>query len=95
MVVFLPLVAVTGVTGSFFRALAITMTVSLLTSLLLAVTFTPGLALLLLGERKGDEAKAHADAEHGEAGPVLGRILYWHKRTLEWALSRPVWLGVF
>ena len=95
VVVFLPLVAVTGVTGSFFRALAITMTVSLLTSLLLAVTFTPGLALLLLGERKGDEAKAHADAEHGEAGPVLGRILHWHKRTLEWALSRPVWLGVF
>ena len=45
VVVFLPLIAVTGVTGSFFRALAITMTVSLLTSLLLAVTWTPGLAL--------------------------------------------------
>ena len=41
VVVFLPLIAVTGVTGSFFRALAITMTVSLLTSLLLAVTWTP------------------------------------------------------
>ena len=36
VVVFLPLVAVTGVTGSFFRALAITMTVALLTSLVLA-----------------------------------------------------------
>ena len=97
VVVFLPLVAVTGVTGSFFRALAITMTVSLLTSLLLAVTFTPGLALLLLGERKaGDTAEQkHVDAEHGEAGPVLGRILHWHKRVLEWTLSRPVWLGVF
>ena len=46
VVVFLPLIAVTGVTGSFFRALAITMTVSLLTSLVLAVTFTPGLALI-------------------------------------------------
>ena len=33
VVVFLPLVSVTGVTGSFFRALAITMTASLLTSL--------------------------------------------------------------
>jgi multidrug efflux pump subunit AcrB len=52
VVVFLPLVAVTGVTGSFFRALAITMTAALLTSLALAVTFTPALSLSLLGERK-------------------------------------------
>ena len=36
VVVFLPLIAVTGVTGSFFRALAITMTAALLTSLALA-----------------------------------------------------------
>ena len=47
VVVFLPLIAVTGVTGSFFRALAITMTAALLTSLLLALTWTPGLSLVL------------------------------------------------
>ncbi len=47
VIVFLPLVFVTQVTGSFFRALAITMTVALLTSLLLALTFTPALSLLL------------------------------------------------
>ena len=41
MVVFLPLIAITGVTGVFFRALAMTMTVSLLTSLALALTWTP------------------------------------------------------
>ena len=46
--VFLPLVAVTGVTGSFFRALAITMTVALLTSLTLALTWTPSLSFYLL-----------------------------------------------
>ena len=44
IVVFLPLIATTGVTGSFFRALAVTMTVSLLTSLLLALTWTPTLS---------------------------------------------------
>jgi CzcA family heavy metal efflux pump len=90
VVVFLPLIAVTGVTGSFFRALAITMTVSLLTSLGLAVSFTPGLALLLLGPRdaRGGEA---GDGEHG---PVLGRILAWHRGALDWSLGRPVWLGV-
>src|ERR1700761_663234 len=44
IVVFLPLVFITGVTGSFFRALAVTLTVSLLTSLLLALTWTPALS---------------------------------------------------
>lgn len=94
VVVFLPLIAVTGVTGSFFRALAITMTVSLLTSLLLAVTFTPGLALILLGSRKVRvDPGSTADAEHNKAGPVLGRIMGWHQWTLDWSLTRPLWLG--
>src|ERR1700756_2185679 len=44
IVVFLPLISITGVTGSFFRALAITMTVALLSSLLLALTWTPTLS---------------------------------------------------
>jgi multidrug efflux pump subunit AcrB len=48
IVVFLPLIAVSGVTGSFFRALALTMTVALLSSLLLALTWTPALSALLL-----------------------------------------------
>jgi multidrug efflux pump subunit AcrB len=56
VVVFLPLIATTGVTGSFFRALAVTMTAALLTSLALAVTFTPALSLSLLGERKPRDA---------------------------------------
>jgi multidrug efflux pump subunit AcrB len=44
VVVFIPLIAITGVTGVFFRALAVTMSVSLLTSLALAVTWTPTLS---------------------------------------------------
>ena len=61
VVVFLPLIAVTGVTGSFFRALAITMAVSLLTSLALAVTWTPGLAMVLLKARKREESRFKRD----------------------------------
>jgi multidrug efflux pump subunit AcrB len=48
IVVFLPLISMTGVTGSFFRALAITVTVSLFTSLLLALTWTPTLSQYLV-----------------------------------------------
>jgi CzcA family heavy metal efflux pump len=91
VVVFLPLIVVTGVTGSFFRALAITMTVSLLTSLVLAVSWTPALALLLLKEGSGDSAEKES---HAEPGGVFGRIMGWHQKILDWSLSRPVWLGV-
>src|SRR5678810_682792 len=44
VVVFLPLTLLTGVTGVFFRSLALTMSVALLTSLVLALAFTPVLA---------------------------------------------------
>ena len=86
VVVFVPLIAVTGVTGSFFRALAVTMTISLLTSLLLAVTFTPGLALILLNKPAEPGAAHH---RHVAEGTVLGRVLGWHRRGLEWSLRRP------
>ena len=61
VVVFIPLIVITGVTGVFFRALAVTMTVSLLTSLVLAVTWTPNLSQFFIkGRRKGpDDATAH------------------------------------
>ena len=55
VVVFLPLIATTGLTGAFFRALAVTMTAALLTSLLLALTWTPGLSIVLL--RKADRGR--------------------------------------
>jgi CzcA family heavy metal efflux pump len=91
VVVFLPLIAVSGVTGSFFRALAITMTVSLLTSLLLAVTWTPGLALVLLRGRQ-DISPALPD-RHAEPGKVLSNVMGWHRSALERSLARPWLLG--
>ncbi len=107
VVVFLPLIAVTGVTGSFFRALAITMAVSLLTSLLLAVSWTPGLAMLLLkprSEKAEGSSGNHSEVApaqntstepaHPAPGPVMGRIMGWHRKVLEWSLARPIWLGL-
>ncbi|WP_263415739.1 efflux RND transporter permease subunit [Terriglobus albidus] len=89
VVVFLPLVSVTGVTGSFFRALAITMTVALLTSLLLAVTWTPALSLALLRDRKnGQEEKRHEE-HHGK---LMTRVIAAHHRVLTWSLARPAML---
>ena len=91
VVVFLPLVSVTGVTGSFFRALAITMTVALLTSLLLAVSWTPALSLVFLRERRIEDGKTKADL-HDEHGRFMRKILQWHERGLGWSLNRPLTL---
>ncbi len=57
IVVFLPLIAITGVTGVFFRAMAVTIGAALLTSLALALTWTPTLCLYLL--RRPDSGSAN------------------------------------
>ena len=101
VVVFLPLVAVSGVTGVFFRALAITMAAALVTSLALALTWTPGLSYVLLKEGKvsGENHSApgsedsEREAEHAGKGTLMGRVLRVHRRVLEWVLAKPVWAG--
>ena len=55
VVVFIPLIVITGVTGVFFRALAVTMTVALFTSLALAVTWTPTLSQYFIKGRNENE----------------------------------------
>jgi len=91
VVVFLPLISVTGVTGSFFRALAVTMTAALLTSLLLALSWTPALSLSLLRPSKRSEK---AGGGHEENGPLMRRVLAAHQRILTWALARPSYLAL-
>ena len=103
VVVFLPLVAVSGVTGIFFRALAITMTAALLTSLALALTWTPSLSYVLLRERgpETDHAPEAPEDDRGSssghdhtASRMLQRVLHFHARVLEWALAKPLWVGL-
>ncbi|MHB1023843.1 MAG: efflux RND transporter permease subunit, partial [Acidobacteriaceae bacterium] len=108
IVVFLPLIFVTGVTGSFFRALAITMTVSLLTSLLLALTWTPSLSLILLRNENPEQPEVMAESEelestelkklmlheHESDSQIMHRILSWHSKLLQWALRRPLLLAL-
>src|SRR5206468_3115076 len=75
VVVFLPLSLLTGVTGVFFRSLALTMAVALLTSLVLALFFTP-----VLAQRFVSSASASLSHEPGEGGRrpgegVLNRLI--------------------
>lgn len=83
IVVFLPLITITGVTGTFFRALAITIGVALLTSLVLALTWTPSLSHLLLRTRRA------APREHVAAMGFMGKLTRIYERGLRGALARP------
>ncbi len=96
VVVFLPLTLLTGVTGVFFRSLALTMAVALLTSLALALFFNPILAERFVrpkrkasepqsGEAPPNEQELPRDEEEelGESGPVLRAII----RRYEWLLK--------
>src|SRR5438128_3542692 len=108
VVVFLPLVSITGVTGTFFRALAVTMAVSLLTSLALALTWTPNLSQYLIrGKRKGsDETGPEREeepeeesmsrllaAEEAHLGGFFHKVINFHERWLRRAVDKP-WLLV-
>jgi CzcA family heavy metal efflux pump len=107
IVVFLPLVAIHGVYGTFFRALAITMGVSLLASLALALTWTPNLSQYLVRRNKKDEdsrsVTAHGtererlehmiEAEEASYGRFFHRIVNFYERWLRRALERPLLLA--
>ncbi|HSA96842.1 MAG TPA: efflux RND transporter permease subunit [Acidobacteriota bacterium] len=84
VVVFVPLAFLGGITGVFFRALALTMVVALLTSLALAVTLTPSLAAgLLPAPRPG-----RGPADEGQGGPVLRRVIAVYETGVRAALKR-------
>jgi len=61
IVVFLPLISITGVTGTFFRALAIAMSVSLLTSLVLALVWTTNLGTFMIRRKHAPAQQTEAD----------------------------------
>jgi CzcA family heavy metal efflux pump len=81
IVVFLPLISITGVNGMFFRALAITVGIALLTSLGLALTWTPTLSHYFLRKPRHREA------------PQRGASFYG--RVLRVALERPWATAIF
>jgi len=86
IVVFLPLISITGVTGVFFRALAVTVGMALLTSLALALTWTPTLSHHLL---RGQGARGHG---HESIPRWLMRA---YERVLRFTLEHKLALALF
>ena len=102
VVVFLPLISITGVTGTFFRALAVTLGVSLFTSLALALTWTPTLSSYFIHQHHSENEAAAPEeeslaqllaAEEASLGARFRKIIEFHQVWLRRALGKPWWLA--
>ncbi len=78
LVVFIPLIFLTGVPGIFFRALASTLSIAIFVSMLLAVFLTPALAVIFISTRPK------------KPGRFLPQIIAVQQRGLRFLLRRPV-----
>ena len=87
IVVFLPLISITGVTGVFFSALAITVGAALLTSLALALTWTPTLSHIFIRKRRPGAGTEHRGVPNWLFRP--------YERTLRFVLEHRLILAVF
>ncbi|NOX90068.1 MAG: efflux RND transporter permease subunit [Calditrichaeota bacterium] len=71
LVVFVPLIFLTGVPGIFFRALASTLAAAVFVSMLLAVFLTPSLAVVFISAKKK------------RPGRFLPKVIAVHQKTLK------------
>src|SRR5205807_3313032 len=101
IVVFLPLISITGVTGVFFRALAVTVGVALLTSLALALTWTPTLSHYFLRSKRTSTGTSAAEgppappSHEAHNGRVMRYLMRIYERVLRFTLAHPLVLALF
>ncbi len=81
LIVYVPILALTGVEGKMFRPMAITVILALLAALVLSVTFIPAAIALLLGGRVQERESF-----------VMRRARRAYERVLDEALPRPAWV---
>ena len=84
VMVFVPLLFMDGLEGRFFRPLALTYMISILASLVVALTLTPALCKLLLGGRLGGQ-------DRGDSW-LVQRLKRAYEPTLRCALGIRIWI---
>lgn len=83
VIIFVPLAFLSGVTGAFFKALALTMATSLIISFLFAWLALPLIAARLLGPK---------DAQHDAGGRITRATQQVYRRLMQGLMRRPLWL---
>ncbi len=91
-------------TGTFFRALAVTVSVSLLTSLALALSWTPTLSQYFISSKPplNGEVSVEGDitirttlaTEEASLSGAFGKVVQFYERVLKVALERPRWIAL-
>ncbi len=84
ILVYVPILTLTGIEGKMFRPMAMTVIMALAGSLLLAVTVTPLLSFWFARTKAGQEDTR-----------LLRMMRGFYAPCLRWALARPVWLVTF
>ncbi len=79
VLVFAPIVTMSGVAGRLFAPLGVAYIAAVLASLLVALTLTPALCLALLGERHLDDAEP----------PLVHKLKMRYRAVLLWIEERP------
>lgn len=82
MIVYLPILTLTGIEGKMFRPMAQVVLLALAGALVLSFTLVPALAALLLRRRISETES-----------PVLRGARALYRPSLEWALRRRVWVA--
>jgi HME family heavy-metal exporter len=90
-IVFLPLMFLDGLEGRFFKPLAATYIISIMASLVVALTVTPAMCKLLLRPRAPrtgrSTASAHAPAPRERDGILVRWLKRRYEPTLRWSLN--------
>lgn len=90
-IVFLPLMFLDGLEGRFFKPLAATYIVSIMASLVVALTVTPAMCKLLLKPKAADASPVDGDTNRHGHSQSDGFLVRWLKRryepALRWSLS--------
>ncbi|MGI0119502.1 efflux RND transporter permease subunit [Zooshikella sp. RANM57] len=95
---FVPLLMLEGGTGRFIRSLPVTVILTLLASLIIALSFTPWLSSKMLKKTDNTGTPGNADQKTSELEET--RVALWlsvftnrcYVPLLNWSLKHPVWL---
>jgi cobalt-zinc-cadmium resistance protein CzcA len=77
MIVYLPILTLTGVEGKMFKPMAFTVIAALLGAMLLSMTFVPAAVAIFMNKRISEEE-----------GAVFGRVKRFYGSTLDFVLAR-------
>lgn len=80
LIVFIPILSLTGVEGKMFKPMAMTFSFALIGAMILCLTYVPVISSLVL--------KPTVEKENSFSKRLINRLNRWYQPLIEWALKR-------